>query len=390
MRSSIITALVLSSLGLLLSCSKPDQESQSGEKMKVSDTPLTLVPVGTIDIPIDSTSLNHSLYPVYYTNDTIEYYIAGNEYLNSIDFFDLAKKKLVKRNFYPKKGESGIDSPLRIFVKSLDSIYMYSKAEYQMVLTNFNGDFLGRYMVNVMAVPNMQATSFHSNMFQPFQVIGPYAYFGFMVNGDPRYQPGHKTLAKYHLVTNEYEEFGVSYPHEFKNVLYEGTNPDFTFGHSNSITVRFGSLPYLYHYDIKSGNTSVHLARSTYQEAPIVPDTVAERPMDMDHDFEQLRQDSYGGVFYDRFAHVYYALFLKGIPIYDSAGNKNSFESKPISIMIFNENFEFCGEHLLKENTYYWRNLIPSKNGLLIPMFHPEDPNKNPEMLRFQIFKLRE
>lgn len=386
MRISIAMAFGLISTTLLLTCSKPG--SESGETMKVSNAQLTLAPDGTIDIPIDSTCLNQSLYPVYYVNDTVEYYIAGNEYLNSIDFFDLKKKKLVKRNFYPKKGHSGIDSPLRIFVKSLDSIYMYSKNEYQMVITNFSGDFLGRYNVNVMAVPNMPATSFHSNLFQPFQVIGPYAYFGFMLNGDPRYQPGHKTLAKYHLVSNEYEEFAVYYPQEFKNALYDGTVPYFTFGHANTVTVRFGCLPYLYHYDVKSGATSVFSAKSTYQDTPIVPDTVAERPMDMDRDFEQLRQDSYGGIFYDRFAHVYYSLFLKGIPIYDSAGNKNSFERKPVSIMIFNEDFEFCGEHRLKENTYFWRNIIPTKHGLLIPTSHPENPNSNPQVLQFQIFKL--
>lgn len=387
MRSFIIAALIVSSLNILFSCSKPDPES--GEKMKVSDTQLTLTPVGTIDIPIDSSSLNHSLYPVYYTNDTVEYYITGNEYLNSVDFFDLGKKKLAKRNFYPKKGKSGIDSPRRIFVKSLDSIYVYSKDEFQMVLTNFKGDFLTRYNVNVMAVPNMPATSFQCNLIQPLYVIGNHAYFGFWVNGDQRFQAGHKTLAKYHLESNEYEEFGPPYPLEFEKAIYNGSMPLFTFGHANTITVRFGSLPYLYNYDIARGNTSKHFAKSTYQKNDIVPDTVAEKPSDVDHDFEELQQDSYGGVYYDKFAHVYYSVFQKGIPIYDSAGNKSSFESKPVSIMIFNEHFEFCGEYLLKANTYFWGNIIPTKNGLLIPLYHPENPNKDLELLQFQIFKLQ-
>lgn len=386
MRSSTTIFLIGVAAIALSGCSNL---KDSAEVTKKSETALSLISSGTIDIPIDSASLNSSLYPVYYTNDTAEYYIAGNEFLNSIDFYDLDKKKLVKRNVYPKKGVSGLESPLRIFVKSLDSIYVYSKDEFQMVLTNFNGEFLARYNVNVMAVPNMQATSFNTNLFQPFQVINGYAYFGFWVNGDQRFQAGHKTLTKYHLVTNEYEEFGAPYPLEFKDAIYTGSVPYFTFGHSNTVTVRFGSLPQLYNYNVKTKQTSVHPARSIYQKTEIEPDRTAQKPSDVDYDFHEFRQDSYGGVFYDRFAHVYYSIFLHGMPILDSAGNKNSYENKPVSIMIFDEDFEFLGEHLLKEKTYFWRNIIPTKRGLLIPTSHPDNTNSNARVLQFAIFKLQ-
>src|SRR5687768_17727455 len=51
-------------------------------------------------------------------------------------------------------------------------------------------------------------------------------------------------------------------------------------------------------------------------------------------------------------------------------------------------NFEYCGEHLLREKTYFWRNTIPTKNGLLIPAGHPDNPNNDPGLVQFQIFKL--
>jgi len=56
-----------------------------------SDKEYTLEKVKEINIPIDSVSENWSVYPIYYDADTVQYYVQGNEAINSIDFYDLDK-----------------------------------------------------------------------------------------------------------------------------------------------------------------------------------------------------------------------------------------------------------------------------------------------------------
>lgn len=70
-------------LALLLGVTSCDSLRSNQEYMHGR---LSVTSTGFIDIPIDSVSLNYSTYPYYYHNDTADYYIAGNEIINSIDF----------------------------------------------------------------------------------------------------------------------------------------------------------------------------------------------------------------------------------------------------------------------------------------------------------------
>lgn len=353
---------------------------------RISAKKLTLVSTGTLEIPLDSVSMNYSHYPVYYANDTIEFYIYGNEIINSMDFYDLDKKKLVRRNMFDKEGDHGIMSTLRIFVKSLDSIYIFDQETRKILLTNYDGKVLTQY---TLPPPNPLPTSWMSNLLEPLTIRDGKAFFAFMAHGDNRVQVDHRTLIQYDLRTGRYQETGPPYPAIFSQYLYYNFTPFYTFGHRDNIIVRHGSLPDIYNYDLTTDSTSVIPMKSLFQDKPIEPNKTAKEFMELDDTFEEIAQGNYLGVYYDRYAKIYYSIFKRGMPLQDADGNETLFSDKPASIILFNENFEFCGEVPLKEQTYF-DNFICSKKGLLIPTSHPKNPANNENLLQFEIFSLRE
>lgn len=222
-------------------------------------------------------------------------------------FYDLNKRRLVRRNVYAKEGENGILFTHKIFVKSLDSIYLYCIDDKKILLTNFQGDVLDRY-----TIPDIRFVMTH--MLAPFVVVDNDVFASYMTLGDNRQQAGHRTMVKLNLATGKFEEFGPQYPDVFSRHLYNNFMPYFTFGPDNNIVVQHGALPVLYNYSITRDSTMAFNMRSRLQQKDIVPDTIALEAMEMDDDFEELVQPSYAGIFYDKFKKLYYSVYLDGIP----------------------------------------------------------------------------
>lgn len=346
---------------------------------KVAEQKLKLVSSGSIEIPIDSTSLNYSPYPLYYENDTCEYYVTVNEFLSAVDFYDLKKRMLVKRNVYASSGPDGIYSPRRMYIKSLDSIYMYSDADQKIFLTNFQGQILAKYRA---------AKPWMAHLMAPFTVIDTMAYFPYMTFGDNRAQVGFQTVVRQGLVSGEYSEIGPPYPSIYNGKMFYNFTPDYTFGHADNIVVRFGALTTMYNYDLRTDSTTSFQMKSMYQEGPVKPNYTAKEFKDLDDDYEGLEQDCYLGVKYDKYNHVYYSIFQKGVPIHDVDGNKNQpIVDKPFYVIIFNEKFEYCGETELGNHLYH-NNFIPTKQGLLVVTANPKNPKNDESILRFDVFKV--
>jgi hypothetical protein len=342
---------------------------------------MTLVSDGFLEIPIDSTTVNFSSYPLYFANDTCEYYISANELLNSIDVFDLRKKQLAKRTIFPPDGPDGIHSVRRMFIQSLDSIYIFSDTDRKILLIDFNGKILARFDA---------AQAWMTHLLAPFRVMDGSAYFPYMTFGDNRQQVGHRVLVKQDLASGDYQEFGADYPKVYEGPLFYNFIPYYSYGHKNNFVIRFGGLSTLYNYDIASDSTTVFQMKSKNQERAIQPNFVATEFKQLDDDFEELEQDSYLGVFYDPYNHVYYSVFQKGISKFDVNGDKNQpMIDKPLSVIIFNESFEYVGEIDLKNHTYQ-NNFVPTKRGLLIATSNPKNPDNNESVLRFEVFKLAE
>jgi hypothetical protein len=341
---------------------------------------LTLVSHGILEIPIDSVSMNYSLYPVHFVNDTAELYVDGNDYVNGIDFYDLNERTRVKRVIFPKDGENGVKFAKHLYVKSLDSIYIYSADEPNfLTLADYNGKVKKRW-----EMPHR--TPWIVNLLMPLTIRGNYAYFPHMMFGDGRQQVGYRTMVRCNLKTGEQEEYGPMFPDIFGEHIYTGFLPTLTFGHDEHIVVRFGSLSDLYVYDMKTDSTEIISMKSRYEDASILPDTAAQEISDIDEDYRDIVKDNYAGLVYSAYDHLYYSIFIDGIPVTNAEGHKNEFNDRPVSVILFDENFKRCGEVQLAAHTYF-RNFICSKKGLLIPRSHEKNPNNDESKIQFEIFR---
>jgi hypothetical protein len=76
------------------------------------------------------------------------------------------------------------------------------------------------------------------------------------------------------------------------------------------------------------------------------------------------KTDLYAGIKYDKFRKVYYRFLRKAIP---DATRETNLKDKPISVIIFDENFNYLGETTLgASRNYNWQNSFVTENGLNI------------------------
>jgi len=69
-------------------------------------------------VSVDSLALNYSVYPVHYANDTVDLYINGNDFLNTIDFYDIRKRRKIHSITFPKTGQRGaLSTKKKCFMK---------------------------------------------------------------------------------------------------------------------------------------------------------------------------------------------------------------------------------------------------------------------------------
>jgi len=106
---------------------------------QVSNRACGLKVSGVIDIPVDSTSLNYSLYRVYYDDGAAHYFVTANANQHSLDFYDLDKRQLARRVRFAKKGPEGMPDLRHFYVKNLDFIFILSRSSGQLFLVNAEG-----------------------------------------------------------------------------------------------------------------------------------------------------------------------------------------------------------------------------------------------------------
>ncbi len=91
---------------------------------------------------------------------------------------------------------------------------------------------------------------------------------------------------------------------------------------------------------------------------------------------------------YDEQRDIIYRLVLHAMEPYDADGNKNKFWDKPFSIQIIDSTFTLIGEVDFPAKQYDFRNIIPTKNGLLISLCHNNNPILEEDKLKLARFQL--
>ncbi|SFF08913.1 DUF4221 family protein [Thermoflexibacter ruber] len=351
-----------------------------------SEKQATLEQSEIINIPIDSVSLNYSLYPVYYDADTAHYYITANRNLHSLDFYDLSKKRLAKRIRFAKEGTDGVAGLSFFHIKNLDTLIFLPKNSKHAIITDLKGKVLKRTYIEIDDEDDLR----HS-MGAPLAFRDSMLIVSKMKIKPPMSLVGINTMCGINIHTGKVTEYGPRLPIAFKEkqAPVGKESPLFALV-DNKINVRFGLLSVIYQYNMETEGMKVIPLKSKFQKQPI---TLSEYTdfVNMVHEVgekQDYEKSSYQKLMYDPYREVFYSVFVEGIPLIDEkTGKKNDYEDRPISIIIADKDFRYLGEKYL--GVGYFRNFLVTKDGLLVSNAHSKNPHYQEDVLSFTLFKLK-
>ncbi|GAB4110699.1 MAG: hypothetical protein OHK0057_31880 [Thermoflexibacter sp.] len=395
MKNRILTTLFI--ISIAISCKDTTKETSSN-LLEMSSVELfnlsnnignkqaTLEQSEIINIPIDSVSLNHSLYPVYYDADTIHYYITANANQHSLDFYDINKRILTKRVYFKKEGAEGVPDLRYFFIKNMDSVFVLSRNYKQIVLINSKGNLLARTNIHIKDGDDMA----HS-LSCPIDLRDSFLIVPKLKPVTPMEMVGTNVIAGINIYTGKVIEYELKLPPAFekKQAPIGSYLPSFALL-NDKINVRFGLLSTIYQYDIKTEQTTVIPLKSKFQEQAITLSEYSDfiKMASEVGEKEDIEKASYQNLMYDSYRQVYYSVFFEGIDMINKAsGKKNSYDDKPISIIIADKDFRYLGEKRL--GVGYFRNFLVTKDGLLVSNAHPKNPHYQEDVLSFTLFKLK-
>jgi len=304
--------------------------------------------------------------------------------LNSLDFYDLDKKQLVKRNYYDRTGPTGIREVMIAVVENIHSIYLYSMY-HEVIHTNYEGDILATFqMPNTLKKEVIKANtlspllSYHNSLL----LLNTSYYESFTLSGMPIFK-------YYDLEENLFEYSQIKYPDffsKYKCVYLFEDNPIYTIN-ENSIAFRYGFSNIINTYNLDTKDHNSFPMKSKYQKKPLLPFD-AKNNSEIDPIEEEFRA-GYQNLLYDKYQNCYYSIFQHEASPTLPDGTANNYENKPLSILIINEAFQYMGEFLLPHKTYF-RNFLVSKDGLMILKGHMNDTSVPEDEITFDVFQLKE
>lgn len=121
-------------------------------------------------------------------------------------------------------------------------------------------------------------------------------------------------------------------------------------------------------FRLSTGRTRSFPARYSKKTAACQPMTSPSVQADTE---QYLDQYLYAGIVYDKYRHFYYRLVL--LPLEDYDLNDAKTQQKQLAVMILDESFRVVGEFELPKDTYKYRNLFVSREGLHVNALSEDD-----------------
>lgn len=367
----------------LLSCKSDQQDSFQGFNLTESDKLL---------IPLDSqTPANPPFVQIIKGSEEMDSLLTFyNVYNNSIYWYDLLNKKYLSKTTLSTEGENAIQRPVGYHIINQDSIFVFDMNRNKLVLI----DKQGRKLDESSLINNESSTDGNWTLEYPF--FYPQTVTGMIRKNNDLILTGSYTWAIPEEIMDSFK-FTAVYNIKNKEVQHYHTYPKSVFGSEFNWDDPFYTTVYydwneneqkmVYSFPVSSSLfTGILQNDSAIQEVGTANDLVSAKPFGSKSPSREemlnhlIVSDIYQGFKYDQYRNVYYRVLLKGIPDH---GEYSDLSAKPISIIIYDKEFNVVGEKLigLSEN---WNplNMLVSKDGLLI-----EYLDSNPDFEDFLIFQ---
>lgn len=345
-----------------------------------------------LELRIDNKTKNICNALFYYeANKNVRYLTFLNAGQNEIQFYNIDSAKLSYKVKLSIEGPNGTGKILGFTVQSLDSIYITSKTNINILyMVNREGDIIKKYHVKKFLFGDyiFGGVSYHYN---PILKIENKLYLGVFLADMPSTieRMNHRKLTvKIDLQNDSIEIMPLEYPDlssgEANKIVsfipsrtYNGKEFIFNFNGSHNLYIT---------KDMKNFNNHV-LAKSRYINKKIK--SIKETTNFLQRSKCFLETPHYSTIIYDKYREVYYRFVYPGIKvdISDDLMDLNMFK-KVFSIMILNKDLEIIGETMLPENKYNMTMYFVAPEGLYLSMDHILNPDFDINYLKFKLFNI--
>lgn len=345
-------------------------------------------------IALDSVTATKAPF-VHIYNDQMgnRYLTLLNPYSNSIYFFDYNNSNYKGKIDYAREGANAILSVAGYYIINMDSIYIYNRPSVEIVLTDSTGCVKNRSILHT--------TEKRWPMYYPqyiFNSISPFIKENnnLLFSGFSPFSIQDSLIHKFHITAcldlkDNKIDFINNYPSELYGNNANWDDPLFmqvfsTLSPSGELINSFPPSHDLYVTNLKSGVSKTIYGGSNIAKTitSIDWDLSTGKTPDQKIIEHYLRQDLYGGILYDPWRKVYYRFMQQGLA---NASARTPLTSKPIIVILMDENFNYLGETLIGTGeNWNWKNSFVTKEGLNIEYLDTKDIDET--FMNFKIFKL--
>jgi Domain of unknown function (DUF4221) len=167
------------------------------------------------------------------------------------------------------------------------------------------------------------------------------------------------------LSDSVFKSIPVNYPKIYTTGFYGEATDAFRLVNGNLHIYSFNADPNVYTYDIVSEKKMVYECKSAFDKNSIKQigeDVKEDMNKKMDH---LINSPLYLNMLYDKYRNCYYRFFYKPLPVKNEDGSYNSFESKELSCVVLDKDFNKIKEYDIG-GKYLWYYSIVSNKGLYL------------------------
>lgn len=324
----------------------------------------------------------------YFVENTIEYLaIQSNNNSQKISIYNLHNGNHVKDIIPEREGNNGVGKMLGFDIINFDSIFLTSNSYYNFLfIIDSSSTVVNKIDFEIGEGPFLRTTLLRSCFGDKIYLLDENIIVHRIYMDD---DDGFKKLQNYsvgfifNIKSNKTNLYPLNYPdisitkdkilNSMSNLIINKKNLIISYSLGNEIFVSSNKGSYK-SYTIKSKYINSKLKGFGSN--------------DMLESVKKFVEGShYMSLVFDSYRNVYYRFVYPGIEVNTSSNLMALNEFKQIfSIMIVDENFNIIGETLMPENTYNPNMFFINKDGLWISLNHINNPNFDPDFIKFQLF----
>lgn len=272
-----------------------------------------------------------------------------------------------------------------IFVESLDSIYLIDKYKGLIQLTNNKFDSINKWKIPrfINSIPYYMNTNLKSNFIEFDDKLYLTVYPN--IHRDSFYTKHNEII--FSLSEGKIKKLYKKFPLNYSKTNYWGAVGDFVIKVINNQNEIFFMYPMNNNvFKLNQNNIEeIEMPQSKYlvefPPEPIPYPTPNNSKFNSEY---SIRTPSYVNFIYDSYRNIYYKIVNHRQPV-NNGKLKNSYNSKPWSIMIFNKEFEFLDEKFMESGLYLNNYFFVMRDGLYILL---QDENNYDGNISLQKFKV--